>query len=77
MLIFAYTSTRTDEISIQSIEGMLREQDGVHSIKVALLAERAVIEYDPAVWNSDKLINVSTGSVSYFLNGTDLHIGNI
>lgn len=38
---------------------MLRDQKGIHSIKVALLAERAVIEYDPAVWTADKLVNVS------------------
>jgi Cu+-exporting ATPase len=37
---------------------MLREQKGIHSIKVALLAERGVIEYDPASWNVDKLISV-------------------
>ena len=38
---------------------MLREQSGIHSIKVALLAERGVIEYDPNVWDADKLIDVS------------------
>jgi Cu+-exporting ATPase len=38
---------------------MLREQPGVHSIKVALLAERGVIEYDPSVWDTDKLVEVS------------------
>jgi Cu+-exporting ATPase len=37
---------------------MLREQSGIHSIKVALLAERGVIEYDPNVWDTDKLIEV-------------------
>lgn len=37
---------------------MLRPQAGIQSIKVALLAERGVIEYDPAVWNPDKLISV-------------------
>ena len=39
---------------------MLRDQQGIHSVKVALLAERGVIEYDPNVWTSEKLINVST-----------------
>ena len=39
---------------------MLREQKGIHSIKVALLAERAVVEYDPSFWTIDKLITVSS-----------------
>ena len=39
---------------------MLRDQQGIRSVKVALLAERGVIEYDPNVWTSEKLINVST-----------------
>ena len=38
---------------------MLRDQKGIHSIKVALLAERAIVEYDPALWTADKLVNVS------------------
>ncbi|KAF8966249.1 Cu-transporting P-type ATPase [Flammula alnicola] len=42
---------------VEAIEGMLRNQEGIHSIKVALLAERAVVEYDPERWNADKLIN--------------------
>lgn len=37
---------------------MLREQKGIHSIKVALLAERAVIHYDPALWTVNKLTSV-------------------
>jgi len=37
---------------------MLRDQKGIHSIKVALLAERAVIEYDPSDWTVVKLIDV-------------------
>ena len=47
----------------QSIEGMLRQQEGIVSIKVALLAERGVIEYDPAVWDIPKLINVCPQSI--------------
>lgn len=43
----------------QSIEGMLRTQPGIQSVKVALLAERGVVEYDPAVWDADKIIGVS------------------
>ena len=43
----------------QSIEGMLRSQTGIHSIKVALLAERGVVEYDPDVWDTDKIVSVS------------------
>jgi hypothetical protein len=42
----------------KSIEGMLRSQPGIHSVKVALLAERGVVEFDPQQWNSDKVINV-------------------
>lgn len=42
---------------VEAIEGMLRPQDGIHSIKVALLAERGVIEYDPQKWDVDKLVN--------------------
>lgn len=42
---------------VESIEGMLRPQDGIKSIKVALLAERGVVEYDPALWNPDKIIS--------------------
>lgn len=42
---------------VEAIEGMLREQKGIHSIKVALLAERGVIDYDPGLWTVDKLIS--------------------
>ncbi|KAG0709358.1 E1-E2 ATPase-domain-containing protein [Suillus ampliporus] len=42
---------------VESIEGMLRSQTGIHSIKVALLAERGVVEYDPSVWTPEKIIN--------------------
>ncbi|KAI0918008.1 hypothetical protein AcW1_006994 [Taiwanofungus camphoratus] len=42
---------------VESIEGMLRSQPGIHSVKVALLAERGVVEYDPDVWNPDKIMN--------------------
>lgn len=38
---------------------MLRNEPGIHSIKVALLAERAVVEYDPDVWTADKIMSVS------------------
>ena len=47
-----------DILFLQSIESVLRNQQGIHSIKVALLAERGVIEYDPEHWNVDKLVNV-------------------
>jgi copper chaperone CopZ len=43
---------------LQAIEGMLRNQDGIQSVKVALLAERAVIEYDTTRWTTDKLVEV-------------------
>lgn len=42
---------------VESIEGMLRPQAGIHSIKVALLAERGVVEYDPSVWTPEKIVN--------------------
>ncbi|KAI0749902.1 copper P-type ATPase CtaA [Daedaleopsis nitida] len=41
---------------VESIEGMLRTQPGIYSVKVALLAERGVVEYDPTLWDSDKII---------------------
>lgn len=41
---------------------MLRSQAGIHSIKVALLAERGVVEYDPFVWTPEKIVNVSPSS---------------
>lgn len=44
--------------SSQSIEGVLREQPGIHSIKVALLAERGVVEFDPATWSVEKIVEV-------------------
>lgn len=44
---------------------MLREQKGIHSIKVALLAERGVIDYDPGLWTVDKLISVSAFLLSF------------
>jgi len=37
---------------------MLRSQPGIFSIKVALLAERGVIEYDASKWTVPKLIEV-------------------
>ncbi|KAJ7180675.1 Cu-transporting P-type ATPase [Mycena filopes] len=42
---------------VEAIEGMLREQPGINSIKVALLAERGVVEYDPKVWDAEKIIS--------------------
>ena len=41
----------------QSIEGVLRQQEGINSVRVALLAERAVIEYDPSLWTAEKIMN--------------------
>lgn len=37
---------------------MLRTQPGIHSVKVALLAERGVVEYDPDVWTPEKIVGV-------------------
>ena len=45
---------------MQSIEGMLRDQPGIHSIKVALLAERGVVEFDPSAWSVEKIVEVSS-----------------
>lgn len=42
----------------KSIEGMLRSQPGIHSVKVALLAERGVVEYDPSMWTAEKVAEV-------------------
>ncbi|KIJ20907.1 hypothetical protein PAXINDRAFT_165731 [Paxillus involutus ATCC 200175] len=41
---------------VESIEGALRSQPGMYSVKVALLAERAVVEYDPMVWTPEKIM---------------------
>ncbi|KAG8868706.1 hypothetical protein FRB97_002046 [Tulasnella sp. 331] len=40
---------------VESIESMLRKQPGIQSVKVALLAERALVEYDPELWTPEKL----------------------
>ncbi|KAI9456917.1 E1-E2 ATPase-domain-containing protein [Boletus coccyginus] len=42
---------------VESIEGVLRTQPGIHSVKVALLAERGVVEYDPTIWTAEKIVN--------------------
>jgi hypothetical protein len=51
---------------------MLREEKGIYSIKVALLAERGVIDYDPAFWTVDKIISVGP-FLSLFLSYTISH----
>lgn len=38
---------------------MLRNQPGIRSVKVALLAERGVVEYDPQLWTVEKIVEVS------------------
>ena len=38
---------------------MLRNQPGIHSVKVALLAERGVVEFDPDLWTPEKIVSVS------------------
>lgn len=38
---------------------MLKSQEGIHSVTVALLAERGVVHYDPYAWTADKIIGVS------------------
>ncbi|KAI5123517.1 hypothetical protein M0805_006677 [Coniferiporia weirii] len=41
---------------VESIEGMLRGQDGIHDVKVALLSERGVVEFDPSMWTVEKIV---------------------
>ncbi|CAO1634342.1 unnamed protein product [Parajaminaea phylloscopi] len=41
---------------VESIESMLRKQAGIESVSVALLAEQAVVKYNPDVWNVEKLV---------------------
>ncbi|GJJ11151.1 hypothetical protein Clacol_005382 [Clathrus columnatus] len=41
---------------VESIESMLRNQPGIRSVKVALLAERGVVEYDPQLWTVEKVV---------------------
>lgn len=52
--------TKGRSTTFQAIESQMRNQPGIQSIKVALLAERAVIEYDPEKWSTEKLVNVSS-----------------
>ncbi|GAA6012476.1 hypothetical protein JCM11491_004343 [Sporobolomyces phaffii] len=40
---------------VASIENGLKGQEGIVSVTVALLAERAVIEYDASTWTAEKL----------------------
>ncbi|KAI9453718.1 heavy metal translocatin [Lactarius psammicola] len=42
---------------VESIEGTLRSQSGIRSVKVALLAERGVVEFNPRQWNVERVIN--------------------
>ena len=46
---------------------MLRDQPGIHNVKVALLAERGVVEYDPGTWDPEKIISVSTFTLVPFV----------
>lgn len=41
--------------TLQSIEKMLRQQEGISHVSVALLAERAVVQYDPDSWTAEKI----------------------
>ncbi|KAE8228204.1 hypothetical protein CF326_g6874 [Tilletia indica] len=40
---------------VESIEKMLRTQPGIIAVSVALLAEKAVVHYDPAKWTPDQI----------------------
>jgi hypothetical protein len=44
---------------VKSTEGMLRSQPGIHPVKVALLAERGVVNFDSQQWDTEKIIKVS------------------
>jgi Cu+-exporting ATPase len=51
---------------VSSIEGCLSKMPGIVSVKVALLAERGIIEYDPAFvgedgkcWDDARVLEVS------------------
>ena len=35
---------------------MLRGREGIHSVRVALLAERGIVEYDSSKWTVDKIV---------------------
>lgn len=63
---FLSYSTRLKSPLSKSIEGMLRAQPGINSVKVALLAERGVVEFDPQQWNAEKVINVSVSCHPFF-----------
>lgn len=40
---------------VETIERMLRQQEGIQSVTVALLAEKAVVEYDGQKWTPEKI----------------------
>ncbi|UZJ52709.1 hypothetical protein CBS101457_002029 [Exobasidium rhododendri] len=40
---------------VETIERMLRQQEGIYSVSVALLAEKAVVEYDGSRWTPEKI----------------------
>jgi hypothetical protein len=58
---------------------MLRSQSGIHSVKVALLAERGVVEFDPLLWDVEKVVNVSFHSSldSFRIQHDTSPLGNI
>ncbi|PWN28138.1 putative CCC2-P-type ATPase [Jaminaea rosea] len=41
---------------VESIESMLRKQPGILDVSVALLAERAVVDYAPSQWTVEKIV---------------------
>ncbi|EPQ32259.1 uncharacterized protein PFL1_00456 [Pseudozyma flocculosa PF-1] len=42
---------------VETIERMIRNQAGIHSISVALLAERATVTFDDATWTVEKVVD--------------------
>lgn len=40
---------------VETIERMLRQQEGIESVTVALLAEKAVVEFDATKWTPEKI----------------------
>ncbi|KAN0066096.1 Cu(2+)-transporting P-type ATPase [Thecaphora frezii] len=41
---------------VETIERMIRQQPGILSISVALLAEKATVTFDDSVWTTDKVV---------------------
>lgn len=58
-LILFIVSLYADFLTLQSIESYIGKLQGVESIQVALLSEKATINYIKDYWDPEKLANVS------------------